>query len=622
MLRSSQNLGHKKYPHVEGLTVTLHEYQKQAVGFMLERENGDNRMQVWAKLPPCPGEGGTKDTLYFSPILGSFSTKPERIGRGGFLCEEMGLGKTVISLAVILSNPAPPLPLSGTQVSGDNAHVTEKGWSVMKKKSAIRPDFDELTAGLFGDTNEVISDGTGSFFHTGTLVVCHVSLVGQWVEEAKKKLKDPGLVYPYHGSSRTKDAAKLCEKSIIVTTYATLSSDDNYHRKKHKGNKPYVPICGMMRWWRVILDESHAMKSNNTNHSRAIKSLVAENKWCVTGTPFNNNISDISNQMSFLEMPPFTNGSIFRTVFAAPFDGKALTRRNQGEIVLRGVLPKFALFLSLMRNFMMRHSKDQRSVETKLGIVSLPPKIQKSIMIDFGSEEQRIYEDMENAAKLVYMRYRQAVMKNTLYLLSTMTPLRDVCSGGALPTQGGDRHKASEQQEIFGAISKSWVSNPPYQMTDRDTNDCAICLDVLDEPVAVDCSNTRPHIFCRECIEGIIVAEDSKEGYCPLCRQDIKLKNFRKVLLPVGDCVKEEKAEDGILLRGGLSLAGLKDHGSGFQFDSKLKVLISELKRIAKDEPKSKSLIFSQFVSTLAWLKIELPRHGFQFRTLEGNMSR
>jgi SWI/SNF-related matrix-associated actin-dependent regulator of chromatin subfamily A3 len=31
--------------------------------------------------------------------------------------------------------------------------------------------------------------------------------------------------------------------------------------------------------------------------------------------------------------------------------------------------------------------------------------------------------------------------------------------------------------------------------------------------------------------------------------------------------------------------------------------------------------VFSQFTSTLQWLKEELPKHGFQFRTLSGDMS-
>ena len=89
ILNSLENVGHAKYPHVEGLTVELHDYQKQAVGFMLDREKLDTRKLLWAKLPPCPGTGGTADTLYFSPMLGCFSREPEAIGKGGFLCEEV-----------------------------------------------------------------------------------------------------------------------------------------------------------------------------------------------------------------------------------------------------------------------------------------------------------------------------------------------------------------------------------------------------------------------------------------------------------------------------------------------------------------------------------------------------
>ena len=46
-----------------------------------------------------------------------------------------------------------------------------------------------------------------------------------------------------------------------------------------------------------------------------------------------------------------------------------------------------------------------------------------------------------------------------------------------------------------------------------------------------------------------------------------------------------------------------------------------ELERIRDEDPSSKSLVFSQYTSTLNWLKEELPKHGFQFRTLSGKMS-
>lgn len=55
--------------------------------------------------------------LYYNPILHQFGEDPPAVVRGGFLAQEMGLGKTVISLALILKNPAPANPPSGTPIS-------------------------------------------------------------------------------------------------------------------------------------------------------------------------------------------------------------------------------------------------------------------------------------------------------------------------------------------------------------------------------------------------------------------------------------------------------------------------------------------------------------------------
>jgi SNF2 family DNA or RNA helicase len=112
-------------------------------------------------------------------------------------------------------------------------------------------------------------------------VQCHVSLVGQWIDEAKEKLKDPGLVYPYHGQNRKRNAATLAQNSIVVTTYQTLASDATYHAKK--GGADYCAPCEQVRWWRIICDESHSLREASTKKSMAIMNLVADNKWLVSG---------------------------------------------------------------------------------------------------------------------------------------------------------------------------------------------------------------------------------------------------------------------------------------------------------------------------------------------------
>lgn len=102
------------------------------------------------------------------------------------------------------------------------------------------------------------------------------------MDEAKSKLKDPGLVYSYHGQGRKRVPTVLAKNSIVVTTYETLASDANFHRKKSSEGDQYVPPCEQVRWWRVICDESHSIRNGSIKAS-AVTSLVADNKWLVSG---------------------------------------------------------------------------------------------------------------------------------------------------------------------------------------------------------------------------------------------------------------------------------------------------------------------------------------------------
>jgi SNF2 family DNA or RNA helicase len=117
-------------------------------------------------------------------------------------------------------------------------------------------------------------------------VQCNVSLVGQWIEEAKSKLKDPGLVYSYHGAGRKRDAEALAANSIVVTTYETLASDATYHAKQSGLGAEYAAPCEQVRWWRIICDESHVLRNGSTKKTSAILNLVGDNKWLVSGKSY------------------------------------------------------------------------------------------------------------------------------------------------------------------------------------------------------------------------------------------------------------------------------------------------------------------------------------------------
>ena len=155
-----------------------------------------------------------------------------------------------------------------------------------------------------------------------------------------------GLVYPYYGGNRNRNSAILSKNSIVVTTYNVLASDATHHAKG--GGPNYCPPLEMVRWWRVIADEGHCLKSNNTNIWKAVSNIVSDHKWIVTGTPFSTNILDIKNQMIILGIE-----HVSKMFFA--------------------IRPEN--IMCMLKPIVMRHAQSQKYAGTDTTLMSLPPKV-------------------------------------------------------------------------------------------------------------------------------------------------------------------------------------------------------------------------------------------------------
>jgi hypothetical protein len=149
-----ENLGHTVAPFVDGLTVELLPFQSQTVQWATEREQtpGGVNAFLWTKLPSV---AQPNTDLYFSPILEELTVTKPMLARGGIIAEQMGLGKTVISLALILRNPAPPLPLSGTAIASINVSP-----AISSGAAFWDPDLYSRTSASKEKRGRIISRGT------------------------------------------------------------------------------------------------------------------------------------------------------------------------------------------------------------------------------------------------------------------------------------------------------------------------------------------------------------------------------------------------------------------------------------------------------------------------------
>lgn len=60
-------------------------------------------------------------------------------------------------------------------------------------------------------------------------------------------------------------------------------------------------------WDRIILDEAHTIKGKSTNCARAAYNLNTDIRWCLTGTPLQNNLDDLFSLFHFLRIDTFSD---------------------------------------------------------------------------------------------------------------------------------------------------------------------------------------------------------------------------------------------------------------------------------------------------------------------------
>ena len=117
------------------------------------------------------------------------------------------------------------------------------------------------------------------------LVIAPVSLLENWKRECKKFA--PNLdVYVHHGTHRTGRAKELLKHDVIVISYNTACSD--------------LSMLRMIEWECVALDEAQNIKNPYSERAKSVKAITRKNSIAITGTPFENHITDIWSLVDFI----------------------------------------------------------------------------------------------------------------------------------------------------------------------------------------------------------------------------------------------------------------------------------------------------------------------------------
>ncbi|KAJ8568436.1 hypothetical protein K7X08_027969 [Anisodus acutangulus] len=570
------------------LQCDLRPYQKQALHWMTQLERGRNTDKAATTLHPCWNAYRLKDerelVVYVNAFSGDATTEfPSTLemARGGILADSMGLGKTIMTIALLLSHSergGSSGSQSTSQVSGENGEAS----NILVQS----PTFAKKSAKF--SSLDMLLKHKPTLLPGGNLIICPMTLLGQWKAEIEAH-SQPGVlsVYVYYGHTRSKDAKVLARSDVVLTTYGVLASEFSAENAEDSGGLLSI------RWFRVVLDEAHTIKSSKSQISNAAAALIADRRWCLTGTPIQNNLEDIYSLLRFLRVEPWGSWAWWNKLIQKPFE--------EGDE--RGL----KLVQSILSLIMLRRTKSSTDREDR-PILVLPPVDIQVIYCELTEAERDFYDALYKRSKVKFDQFVEQgrVLHNYASILELLLRLRQCCDHPFLVMSRGDTQEFSDLNKLakrflkggketgegMDAPSRAYIQEVVEELRKGEQGECPICLEAFEDAVLTPCA----HRLCRECL--LASWRSSNSGLCPVCRNSVSRQEL--ITAPSDNRFQVDVEKNWVE-------------------SSKVSSLLYELKRLRSVG--SKSIVFSQWTAFLDLLQIPISRSNIPFVRLDGTLN-
>ena len=234
-----------------------------------------------------------------------------------------------------------------------------------------------------------------------TLIVMPKSLIFNWQNELQRFA--PQLsVYTYYGMQRNMQEA--LSHQLVLSTYAIVRNDAESFCKQ--------------KFHYVILDESQNIKNVSSQTTQAIHLLQAKHRLALSGTPIENNLTELYSLFRFLNPAMFGSLEDFNARYTYPI------QRDNDKDVLQGLRRKIFPFL------LRRLKKDV--------LKELPDRIDQTLYVEMEKEHADYYNERRN----FYQRYvkntiaTEGIQKSQFVMFQALNELRRIASVPESMTDG------------------------------------------------------------------------------------------------------------------------------------------------------------------------------------------
>ena len=226
-----------------------------------------------------------------------------------------------------------------------------------------------------------------------SLIIMPRSLLFNWQDELQKFA--PQLTYYiYYGQQRNlKEAMK---QQLILTTYALVRNDIEQFREQ--------------KFHYIILDESQNIKNLQSQTTQAILLLNGQHRLALSGTPIENNLTELYSLYRFLN--PAMLGSLddFNKQYAGPIQHGA--DKEATEALRRKIFP-----------FMLRRLK-------KDVLKELPDRTEQTLYVEMDDSHAKFYEERRQYYQMAIQQSikSQGLEKSQMMMFQALSELRRIAS--------------------------------------------------------------------------------------------------------------------------------------------------------------------------------------------------
>ena len=436
-----------------------------------------------------------------------------------------------------------------------------------------------------------------------TLIVCPMVLLTHWYRQIDEHVDSQVdiKVFIHHGQGRKATCLEdIKDMDIVITTFGTVARE---LKEKELGNYDKVILLNN-HWLRVILDEGHTVKNPKAQMTKAINEITTDRKWVVTGTPIQNNLTELFSLVHWLGVKRFED------------------KRNWKELIERtkGTPQGRKRLQILLTTICMRRCKNDR-VNGK-PIVQLPNRNFSLKEVHMKGKEHTMYKILEDEGirHIQELIRRRRLLNNYAHVFALLMRLRQFCchmhllplkirEDIELAAEGASVFTDEESDKVLNygdglsqATKEELIKILEEKFKEGVDEPCCICLDELDIERSVITACKHP--FHQNCCDDLFKSNNSP--YCPLCRSPINKAEIAK--LP-------EREDENAAVTEQVDMSDIKVDG---EMSAKLKAVFSALSQVPRED---KVVIVSQFTSYLNIIQPILRENNYKFTRLDGTMT-